>query len=50
LHLCAAEKIEKYQVDFLVENKEKGKEVKVIRTLNHKKETCSQDFYKQLYE
>lgn len=48
IHLCAKEPIEKCAVEFLVEKKENGKQVKVTRQRNGKKELVSQNFYKNL--
>ena len=48
IHLCAAKPIKKCAVEFMVEKKENGKQVKVTRQRNGKKEICSQHFYKDL--
>jgi len=48
VNLCAKEKIEKHQLDFLIEKQKGGKTVKVKRIINGKTQICSQDFYKQL--
>jgi vancomycin resistance protein VanW len=48
IHLCAAKPIKKCIVEFMVEKKENGKQVKVTRQRNGKKEICSQHFYKNL--
>ncbi|MFK8005769.1 MAG: VanW family protein [Saprospiraceae bacterium] len=48
IYLCARQSIEKCDLEFLIEKKENGKQVKVTRQRNGKKEICSQDFYKNL--
>ena len=50
IHLCADSKIEKCDIEFLIEKKEEGNAVKVIRSFQGEREICSTDFYKQLYE
>lgn len=48
IYLCADKLIKKCNLEFHVEKKENGKQVKVTRLRNGKKETCSQNFYKNL--
>ncbi len=48
IYLCAKQSIEKCDLEFFIEKKEKGKQVKVTRQRNGKKEICSQNFYKNL--
>jgi vancomycin resistance protein VanW len=48
IYLCAAQAIEKCSLEFFMEKKENGKQVKVTRQRNRKKEICSQHFYKNL--
>jgi len=48
IYLCATQSIEKCGLEFFVEKKDDGKQVKVTRQRNGKQEICSQHFYKNL--
>ncbi len=48
IHLCAEHQIEKALLDFLIEKKENGKQVRVTRNGNVSDEICSEDFYRNL--
>ncbi len=48
MHLCAENPIEKCAVEFFVEKEENGKRVRVTRERNGIKESCSDNFYKNL--
>lgn len=48
IHLCAEKSIEKCALEFFIDKKENGKQVKVTRHRNGQLEVCSQNFYKNL--